>query len=516
MEAKIADLPARATPTEATVPRLEIAGLSKRFGATRALSDVSFSLLPGEVHVIAGANGAGKSTLIRILSGVHQDYTGEIRLDGRSVRFQSPADARAQGVATIHQELSLVPSLSVADNLLLATKGRALALRNRSAERAHARRVLALLDLDVSVDAELGTLGLGERQLIEIARCMAETARVFILDEPTSALQKPEAERLFALISRVTQSGASVVYISHRIPEIYRLAQRISVLADGKLVLTRAPAELSEPELVRAMVGRTLAEPTRVHAELRSGAAHVPLLAVDGLCSARSLELQGVSFELARGEVLGVSGLMSSGASELVSALYGLREFQGRVELAGQRYRPREPRDALSRGVAFLAADRRDSVIAELSVEHNATLSSLERRGRFGIVDRRAEREVVAQGAAEFGIKAASARARASTLSGGNQQKLALLRCLLTEPSLLLLDEPTRGVDVAAKAEIHARIRERAAAGLAVLVFSSEPEELLALCERVLVFARGRIARELSGSALEREALQRALMGAEP
>jgi ribose transport system ATP-binding protein len=263
------------------------------------------------------------------------------------------------------------------------------------------------------------------------------------------------------------------------------------------------------------MVGRSLTAPAQRCEEPAASAAKQVLLSVKELRSLRPPELRGVSFELGRGEILGVSGLMGSGASELVGALYGLREFQGRVELSGELYRPRQPRDALSRGVAFLAADRRDSVIPELSVEHNATLSSLPRRGRFGVPDRRAEREVVSRGVAELGIKAASPRVRAGSLSGGNQQKLALLRCLLTEPRLLLLDDPTRGVDVAAKAELHARIRELSTQGLAVLLFSSEPDELLALCDRVLAFFGGRVSREFRRPELEREALQRALMGAE-
>jgi ribose transport system ATP-binding protein len=508
---KIRGLPAPAA-TATTPARLEVESVSKWFGATRALDGVSITLAPGEVHVLAGANGAGKSTLIRILSGVHAEFNGKLKLDGRRVRFRSPAEARAEGIATIHQELALVPSLSVVDNLLLGTRGGALSWLQRRAVRDHATRLLALVGLDIDVDREVSRLRLADRQLLEIARCFSEAARVFILDEPTSALSELEAERLFTLLSRLTESRASVIYISHRLPEIYRIADRISLLADGKLVFTRARAELPQAELVRAMAGRSLAPVTNRGRELER-VAGPPLLAVRGLASPVAPSLEDIGFELARGEVLGLAGLAGSGASELLSALYGTRSFAGEVTLEGVPYRPRSPRQALARRVAFLPADRKDSVLAELSVEHNLTLTSLARHSRFGLVDRAAERTSVERGIGELGIKLRGLGAPARTLSGGNQQKLALLRCLLAEPALLLLDDPTRGVDVAAKAEIHERIRALAARGLGVLVYSSEPDELLALCDRVLVLFRGRVAAELRAPALSSEALQRALMG---
>jgi ABC-type sugar transport system ATPase subunit len=430
------------------------------------------------------------------------------------VRFRSPAEARAQGIATIHQELALVPSLSVVDNLLLGTRGGALSLLRRDAVREHARRLLGLVGLDLDVEREVSRLSLAERQLLEIARCFSESARVFILDEPTSALSEVEAERLFALLSRITESSASVIYISHRLPEIYRLADRISLLADGKLVFTRARAALPQAELVRAMAGRSLAPVTNREREPEpERVAGPPLLAVRELASQVAPILANVGFELARGEVLGLAGLAGSGASELLSTLYGARPFAGEVTLAGEPYRPRSPRQALARRVAFVPADRNDSVLPELSVEHNVALTSLPRHSRFGVVDRAAERARVERGVGELGIKIPGLGAPARALSGGNQQKLALLRCLLAEPSLLLLDDPTRGVDVAAKAEIHERIRALAARGLGVLVYSSEPDELLTLCDRILVLFRGRVAAELRPPALSSEALQRALMG---
>jgi ribose transport system ATP-binding protein len=501
----------------AAAPRLELRGVSKSFGATRALSGVSLALFPGEVHVIAGENGAGKSTLIRILSGVYASYEGELRLDGVAVQFREPAEAKAAGIATIHQELSLIPSLSITDNLLLARAGRAWAPVSRVHARAEVRRLLTWLGLELDPDAAVETLPFSARQLLEIGRAISEEARVLILDEPTSALSEPEAERLFARLEELRASGTSIVYISHRMDEIYRLAQRISVLRDGALVLTCPIAELSQTDLVLAMVGQALTgeqSRARAGAVRFSAARSSAALTVRGLGCFAEPRFESLSFELRPGAIVGLAGLRDSGAQNALRVLAGaLRPSSGRVLLGEVEYQPASPAAALARQVAFLPADRRDSVFSELSVLSNATLSALDRFTRWGFVERRREREAVSARASELRIKAPGLTAPASALSGGNQQKLALLRCLLSEPKWLLLEDPTRGVDVAAKHEIYELIRTFAARGMGVLLYSSELDELCSLCDRGLVLFRGRLVASLGAGELTRAHLLAALMG---
>jgi ABC-type sugar transport system ATPase subunit len=506
----------RAT-VSAAAPRLELRGVSKSFGATRALSGVSLSLYPGEVHVIAGENGAGKSTLIRILSGVYPSDAGELRLNGVAVQFREPAEAKAAGIATIHQELSLIPSLSITDNVFLARPGRAWAPVSRVRARADVRRLLAWLGLELDPDAAVETLPFSVRQLLEIGRAISEQARVLILDEPTSALSEPEAERLFVRLEELRGQGASIVYISHRMDEIYRLAQRISVLRDGALVLTSPVAELSQTDLVLAMVGRgSTREQGRAAANaVRAAVARsASALTVRDLGCSAEPRFDSLSFEVRPGEIVGLAGLRDSGAQNALRVLSGaLHPSSGTVLLGEVKYQPASPAAALASQVAFLPADRKDSVFPELSVLSNATLSALERFTRWGFVERRREREVVSARASELRVKALDLTAPASALSGGNQQKLALLRCLLSEPKWLLLEDPTRGVDVAAKREIYELIRAFAARGMGVLLYSSELDELCSLCDRGLVLFRGRLVASLGAGELTRARLLAALMG---
>jgi ribose transport system ATP-binding protein len=502
--------------TEGTVsaraPRLEVRGVSKWFGATRALSDVTLSLFPAEVHVIAGENGAGKSTLIRILSGVYSSYGGELLFDGMKVRFDDPAQAKAAGIATIHQELSLVPCLSVTDNLLLARPGSAWSPVARAKARSEARRSLASVGLELDPDAAVETLPFSVRQLLEIGRASSQDARVLILDEPTSALSQPEAERLFARIEQLREAGVSIVYISHRMEEIYRLAQRISVLRDGALVRSCPASELPQQELVEAMVGRAL---FASEARPRSSSGHAKsVLSVRELCSLGEPGLARLSFELAGGEIVGLAGLRDSGAQLALRTLAGVREpSAGQVLLSGEPYQPRHPAGAFARKVAFLPADRGESVLADLSVLWNATLSSLGAYTRWGFVEREREKGAVAARARELRLKAPALTAPARALSGGNQQKVALLRCLLSEPQCLLLEDPTRGVDVAAKSEIYEVMRTLAERGVGILLYSSELDELCSLCDRVLVLFRGQLVASLGKGELTRARLLSTMMG---
>jgi len=492
--------------------RLELFEVSKTFASVNALDRVSFDVRPGEVHVVAGENGAGKSTLIRVIAGAVTDYTGELRLDGRAVRFANPGAAVAHGVATIHQELSLVPSLSIADNFELTRAAAPFARRDRRGARSHAARALARLELRLDPDAVVETLSVAERQLVEIARALAGDVRVLVMDEPTSALFEPDVDRLLSLVERLAHDGIGVVYISHRLDEIFRVASRISVLRDGRRVFTRAARDVTRDELVSAMVGNaaSVAFATRVPV------SRAVRLRARGFGSdpSRPAPFEALDFELGAGELVGVAGVEGSGASTLLHALFGdRRRARGEVTLDGEPYSAESPRAAFARGVALLASDRHDSVLGELSVLANATLSSLPAFSRAGFVDRRAERAAVAPASSRVRLKAPSLDARAWALSGGNQQKVALLRCLLRKPRLLLLDDPTRGIDVAARADVHALLREVAADGSTILFRSTDLAELAALSDRVLVLARGRHVATLARSELAEARLLSAMMG---
>jgi ribose transport system ATP-binding protein len=492
---------------------VELVRVSRAFGVTLALDGVSLSLAAGEVHVLAGENGAGKSTLIRILSGADQGYTGALKLGGRPVRLANPRAARRLGIATIHQELSLLPNLSATENLLLATEGPPWQRADRRAARARALAAFARIGLELDPDVEVARLTLGERQLVEIARALDGDARLVIMDEPTSALTDGEAARLFETITRLRRQGAGVLYISHRMDEIARLADRVSVLRDGKLVRTAAAAELSQEELVFTMLGRRLGARSReLTAVARSEAPRLVLARVSAApssgSSVRARALEDVSLAVHAGEILGLTGLAGSGAERVLSLLSGdARASSGSVTLDGSAYAPAEPRAAFARGVAYLPNDRKKSVLANLRLFENVTLSSLRRYSPLGVLRRARELAAFAREQERVRVKARGPFALASELSGGNQQKLAILRCLMTEPRVLLLDDPTRGVDLGARADLHELIRELADRGLAVLVHGTDLDELCSLCHRVLVFRRGRVAAELEGDALTRERL---------
>jgi ABC-type sugar transport system ATPase subunit len=508
--------PDLATLPGVAAPLLELRAVGKRYGSTRALDGVCFDLQPGEVHVLAGGNGAGKSTLIKILSGAIGDYSGELLVEGSRRRFRDPREAVSAGIATIHQELSLSPALSVLDNLFLGER-RALGswwtARRGSAE---ARRALAQVGLELDLEQRVAELGLAERQLVEIARGLRQAARVLILDEPTSALTEPEAERLFARVGELRKSGRGVVFISHRLDEIFRLADRITILRDGRAVHTGPRAELDERRLTELMVG----EVTAIARSSSGGVTGDVVLSASGLTlrssSADRPLLADLSLELHAGEILGVAGLQDAGASELCLALYGAvaDRTKGEVRLCGERYHPRSPVEAVARGVTLLPRDRRDSVFPALSIAENVSLSSLGRVSRGGLVARGRERALAERVTASMRLVARSLRDAAGSLSGGNQQKVALGRCLATEPAVLLLDDPTRGVDVAAKADLHRLVRESAARGAAVLFVSSDFDELARLADRVLVLFRGRSSGVVPAAELDRARLLSLCMGA--
>jgi ribose transport system ATP-binding protein len=488
-------------------PRLSVTNLAKRFAGTRALSGVGLEVAAGELRVIAGENGAGKSTLIRILSGVFDDYEGEIRIDGALERLTSPERAARVGVATIHQELSLVGALSVSDNLLLYQTAHALSIVDRRMAREHAARVLAEIGLDVDPETPVERLSLADRQLLEIARALTRKAKILILDEPTSALSSAEVERLFERLSAIRAGGTSVLYISHRMDEIFRLADRITVLRDGESVLERSCNETSPDELVRALLGRE----RRGAPQRPRTPESAPRLQVRAL---RAQPLVEAAFEVRPGEIVGVAGLSGSGAEALMAALFGAtRAEHAELRLDETEYYPDGPGTALARGVAFAPGDRGLGVFPELDVVENATLASLDRYCTLGVVNRSRERADVRRESGRFALKAAGLGASASSLSGGNQQKLVLIRCLLTQPRLLLLDDPTRGVDIGAKHDVYAALEQLADSGVAILFRSTELDELTTVCDRILAITRGRICLELERHEFDRARLLAALMG---
>ena len=471
---------------------LEVSRVSKSFSGVAALENVTLRLRHGTVHALLGENGAGKSTLMRIVAGVCTPDAGELRLEGRALRLGSPGQALAAGIAMIHQELNLLPAMSVAENIWIGREPlNALRLVRHRELRRRTRALLERLGVDLDPQAELGTLPLAARQMVEIARALSYDSRVLIMDEPTSALGERDAERLFAVIRDLRARGVGIFYVTHRIDELFALADEISVLRDGRHVGTSGPRELTRGDIIHMMVGRELGSPP---AAAPAQAAAVAL-AAHGLSLAGSF--RDVSFELHAGEVLGVAGLAGSGRSRLAATLFGIaRPTAGEIRIGGAAVRIASPAAAISRGIGFLTEDRRETgCLAGLSVLENLEIAALARDFvRLGFVRAGAARRACAGMASALKVKAPDLRERIETLSGGNQQKVLLGRWLLLKPKILILDEPTRGVDVGAKAEIQQLIARLVSAGTAVLMISSEMPEILALSHRVMVMREGRVA----------------------
>jgi len=496
-----------------TAPLLEMRAIRKSFGGVCALREVSFDVLPGEVHALVGENGAGKSTLMNIASGVLKADGGEILWDGRPAGELTPRRAQQMGIAFVHQELALAPQLSAGENIFLGRRPcRPGPLGWVRWEEIHRRAGELLHQLGRPIDPRrpAAELSVGEQQLVEIARALAFQARLVIMDEPTAALSEREAARLFEVIARLKQRGVSVVYITHRLKEIYQTAGRVTVLRDGRRVASAPVAELPPEELVRHMVGRAAreqfppADPGRRPAE--------ELLRVEGF-SARG-RFQDVRFCLRRGEILGLAGLVGAGRTELLEALFGAAPHEaGRLWIQGRPVRIRSPRDAIRHGMALIPDDRKTKgLIPGAPLIWNIVLAS-ERGLRIrGDRERRQSERMVA----ELRLRAPGLQEPVNRLSGGNQQKVVLARWLLADASIFLLDEPTRGIDVGAKAEIYELIRGLAARGAGVVLVSSELEEVLGLADRVLVMHRGRIAGELDRAQAGEEAVMRLATGGLP
>ncbi|MCS6835401.1 MAG: sugar ABC transporter ATP-binding protein [Anaerolineae bacterium] len=466
--------------------------ISKQFPGVRALDDVSFEVQAGQVHVLMGENGAGKSTLMKILAGVYQPDSGIIRLAGQPISLHDPLSAAAQDIAMIYQELTVLDNLDVGRNIMLGQEPSRGGLVNWKALYMQAQAIVDELELGLDVRTPLSRLSLAERQMVEIARAVRRQPRIIVMDEPTSSLGKHEEEVLFALIGRLKARGAAILYISHRMDEVFRLADTITVLRDGAHITTEPAAHFTRERLIELMVGRKV---EAVERQARPRGAVV--LEARELVSGRLL--RGVTLQLAAGEVLGVAGLAGSGQTELARVLFGVRQPQsGSLWLDGRQVRFRSPQEAIAHGVAYVPEDRKSlGLVLMMGVQANMSLAALTRYQRHGLIDFARLRQLVADWTQRLNIKASVQQESVELLSGGNQQKVVLAKWLALQPRVLILNEPTRGIDVGAKAEVHQLIREIAAGGMAVLMISSELPEVLSVSDRIIVMRQGRISGEL-------------------
>ena len=489
---------------------LQVRHLSKSFPGVKALEDVSLDVRRGSVHALMGENGAGKSTLMKALIGIHSPDAGEILFHGRRVRVRNPHEALRLGISMIHQELLPFPDLTVAENVWMGREptGWFPGWVDRRAMNRLTDELFGRLGVRLSPTHRMRDLSVAQMQTVEIAKALAYNADVIIMDEPTSAISDREVESLFGVIADLKQRGVAVIYISHKMEEVFRIADTITVLRDGRYVATHDAAELDASRLIALMVGREL---NSVFPGSTSEAGEVAL-EVQGLTQVG--RFRDVSFQLRRGEVLGIAGLMGAGRTELVSAIYGLTKADaGEIRVNGQAVRIASPRHALSCGIAMVTEDRKQfGLVPRMSVKHNVTLANLKRCSRGPLVDHRQENRVADEQIRTFGIKASHRNQLAVNLSGGNQQKIVLAKAMLTDPAILILDEPTRGIDIGAKAEIYALISRLAGEGKAILLVSSELSEILSLSHRILVMCEGAITVELSPQqATQEEVLKYAM-----
>ena len=494
-------------------PMLEARALAKSFGAVQALKGVSFRLRAGTVHTLLGENGAGKSTLLKILAGVHRPDGGQLLVAGAQARLGSPADAQRHGIAIVHQELSLAPNLSVADNLFAARLPQRAGCVDRRALRRDAAALLARLGMDLDPDAQVADLSLAQRQLVEIAKALAQPSRIVIMDEPTSSLSDSEAQILFTLIARLKAEGRAIIYVSHRMDEIMRISDEITVMRDGSSICTLARDETDIGALIALMVGRQMQDiyPPRGPAPDRSTRA---LLQVRGLGLAGRFE--GIDFEVHAGEIVGFFGLVGSGRSDVMDALFGMHRCTGSILMHGRPLRLRSPADAIGHGVAFVTENRKEQgLVLDQSVQHNICMVQVHSgRGGALLTDEAAEQSLARACVQRLKIRVAGLQQPVRQLSGGNQQKIVFAKWLAMRPRLLVLDEPTRGIDVGAKFEIYALIRELAAAGTAVILVSSELPEALALSDRLLVMRNKRLVQSLDTLHLRQETVMAHATGA--
>ena len=499
-------------------PLLTVRGISKRFLGVVALDRVDFTVRSGEIHALLGENGAGKSTLIKVLTGVYPSDAGEVRLDGSPVAPNSPSDAEAAGISTVYQEVNLVPSLSIAENLCLGRQPGRFGFINWPATRRHARVALDRLGLNLDVDQELGQLSVALQQMVAIARALDRKARLLILDEPTASLDEKEVADLFAIMRQLRSGGLGIVFVTHFLDPVYAVSDRITILRNGTLVGEHATAALPRLELVSKMLGREIVTVSRSAGSPGGDAANRASSAVPVL-DAKNLSRRGVlhpvNIELHRGEVLGLAGLLGSGRTELARLLFGVDvRTTGELRTNGAPANLHSPRDAIQRGIAFSSEDRKlEGILPWLSVRENLIIALQAKRGGWRALSRAEQDKLCDHYIGALRIKTANAETPIRNLSGGNQQKVLLARWLATQPALIILDEPTRGIDVGAKAEIEQLIEKLRSDGIAVLFISSELEEIVRNSSRVLVLREHRAAGEFCGRDINAPTLMHAMAG---
>lgn len=489
---------------------LELRNISKSFPGVRALDGVSIKVAKGSVHALMGENGAGKSTLMKILNGIHSPDAGSVILEGRERTFAGVRDAMEAGVSMIHQELMPLPELTVAENIFLGKEpvlGRTGFVDFRKLN-ARACIVLERIGLDIPPDRRMKELPIAQMQMIEIAKAISNDAKVIIMDEPTSAITSREVDVLFGIIGQLKADGISVIYISHKMDEVFRIADTITVMRDGRVVDTRKAEELDNDELISMMVGRSL---NTLFKKRDTGLSGERLLKVEGLGGDHFTD---VDFELYKGEILGFAGLMGSGRTEIANAVFGLdRPRKGRITVEDKACDIRTPRQAMDHGIAMVNEDRKmNGLVLSSSVAENMTLSSLAELSTWIFVDHAKETDVVEREMRRYRISAPDAGSKVVNLSGGNQQKVAIAKALLTKPRILILDEPTRGIDIGAKAEIYSMMRDLADSGMGIILISSELPEIIGICDRVIVMNKGRVSAELPGEGIDEETILRHAM----
>ena len=487
------------------VHSVEMVDVSKSFFGVKVLDEVGFAVLPGEIHALAGENGAGKSTLMKILQGVYSMDSGEIRIAGSSVSIHSFQDARKLGIGMVFQEFSLVPELTVAQNIFLDREHKnRFRLFDEKATIKESQSVMESLGLQIDVTAKVSTLGRAYQQLTEIAKAIAGEAKILILDEPTASLAKEEVDALFKVLRGLTSRGVSIIYISHRMDEIYQICDRITILRDGKRIAVASQKEITANEIIAHITGRKDLE-TLTHDGASVKSSDIPSFEVEGLQV--GTRVNNISFQLFPGQILGLAGLMGSGRTELVRALFGLdKKDKGTIKIDGKEVNIKSPRDAMAQGLAFIPEDRRrQGLIMEHTVKHNILATNLSSLSHHSFLNFSKINNVVQEAITKFEVRPGEANREVRLFSGGNQQKVVIAKWMATNPRIVLLDEPTVGVDIGTKVEIMRLIRSIAKEGKSVILISSELPELLSVCDRILVIRKGEISEDLDRKEIKDE-----------
>lgn len=487
---------------------LKMENIVKDFPGIRALDQVNFTLQQGQIHGLLGSNGAGKSTLIKVLGGLYSDYSGSILVQGKKTNIHTPKEATDLGIAVIHQEFNLLPDLTVAENILLGReplrKRCGLPFTDWPRLYGDAELLLEELGFDLPVRAKISDLGVAQQQLVQIAKALICDAKILVMDEPTARLSSNERADLFGIMHSLRDSGVGIIYISHFLEEVFMIADQITILRDGKVIESKPASELDHPTVVRLMIGREVAD-TPVEIPAHSG---IPVLEVKNLTDHE--RFHDISFTLFKGEILGLAGLVGAGRTELATALFGASQYplEGHVAIDGEEFYPTSPQEAISRGLALLPEDRKQKgLVLEHSVSSNLTLTTLKDLTNGPLIDASKRKELAEQMIKLVEVKATSPQVAVNTLSGGNQQKVVLGKWLAVQPEILILDQPTAGIDVGTKAEIYKLMEQLVKDGMSLIVISDEPEELARVCPRILIMRKGRIVKELVGRSTSEEVL---------